>query len=80
MALKIIKHEKESSQNLVRRFSKRVKMSGLLRRARKNRFRKRVKSHNMQKKSALRREEKRKDYEKMIKMGKIQEKKFIKRR
>jgi len=73
MPLEIKKEERETSQNLVRRFSKRVKMSGLLLRARKIRFEDREKSKNMRRKSALRREEKKKEYDTLIKMGKIQE-------
>lgn len=76
MALGIKKEERETSQNLVRRFSKRVKQSGILMRARKNRFKQREKSKNMKKESALRREEKKKEYENMIKMGKGEELKF----
>jgi hypothetical protein len=73
MVLEIKKQEKESSQNLVRRFSKRMKLSGILLRARKKRFHEREKSHQMKKKSALRREELRKEYEKLQKLGKIEE-------
>ncbi len=80
MALEIKKQEKESSQNLVRRFSKRVKLSGILLRARKNRFYERTKSQQMRKRSALRREELKKEYEKLEKLGKIKEEKFLRRR
>ena len=73
MPLEIKKAERETSQNLVRRFSKHVKMSGLLLRARKIRFKEREKSKNMRRRSALRREEKKKEYDMLIKMGKIQE-------
>lgn len=68
--LEIKKEGRESSQNLVRRFSKRVKLSGILLRARKIRFQERTKSKNMKKRSALRREEKKKEYDKMMKMNK----------
>jgi len=70
MALEIKKQEKESSQGLARRFSKRVKLSGILLRARKGRFRDRIKSRQMRKRSALRREELKKEYEKLQKLGK----------
>lgn len=68
--LEIKKQEKENSQSLVRRFSKRVKKSGILFRARKLRFRKRGKSDQMKKRSALRREELRKEYLLAEKMNK----------
>lgn len=76
MPLEIKKEERETSQSLVRRFSKRVKQSGILLRARKNRFQERGKSKNMKKRSALRREEKRKEYETMIKMSKGEEPRY----
>jgi hypothetical protein len=69
MALKVKRKERENPQNLVRRFSKRLKKSGLLLRARKLRFRKREKSSQLKKRAALRREEKKKEYEKMRKLG-----------
>jgi len=70
MALEIKKQDRETSQSLVRRFSKRIKKSGILYRVRKSRFKARVKSHQMKKRSALRREELRKEYEKAEKMNK----------
>ena len=73
MPLEIKKQERETSQNLVRRFSRRVKLSGILIRARKNRFFKRPKSEQMQKKSALRKEELKKEYKRLEKLGKIKE-------
>jgi len=73
MPLEIKKEERESSQSLVRRFSRRVKLSGILMRARKLRYHTRGKSRNMMKKSALRREELRKEYEEQKKLGKIKE-------
>lgn len=80
MALEIKKEERETSQNLVRRFSRRIKQSGILLRARKSRFRQKAKSPQMKKRSALRREELRKKYEKLEKLGKIDAKRNNKRR
>lgn len=70
MALEVRKKERESSQNLVRRFTKRVQQSGILRKARETRFRNREKSRNMGKKAALRREKMKGEYEKLKKLGK----------
>jgi len=70
MPLEIKKQERETSQNLVRRFSRRIKNSGILRRARKARFKIRPKSPQMKKRSALRREELRKEHERLEKLGK----------
>jgi len=71
MSLEIKKEGRETSQNLVRRFSRRVKQSGLLLRARKSRFWEKEKSPQMKKRSALRREQLRGEYEKLEKLGKI---------
>jgi len=70
MPLEIKKQERETSQNLIRRFSRRMKQSGILLAARKIRFFERQKSKQMKKRSALRREELRKQYELADKMGK----------
>ena len=77
MALEIKKEGRETPQNLVRRFSRRMKQSGILLRARKARFKEREKSKQMKKRSALRREELKKEYEKLEKLG---EKKDVKKR
>jgi len=71
MPLKIKKQERENSQSLVRRFSRRIKQSGILISARKACFHSRPKSKQMRKRSALRRETLRKEYEKKEKMGKV---------
>lgn len=70
MALEIRKKERETSQSLVRRFTKSVQQSGILVRARKTRFRVRKKSDDMQKKAALRRIKMKKEYEILKKLGK----------
>lgn len=71
MPLEAIKQEKETSQSLIRRFTKRLQRSGLLNRARKNRFRQKPKSKQMAKRAAMRREEVKKKYEQAKKMGKL---------
>jgi ribosomal protein S21 len=71
MALEIRKQEKENSQSLIRRFSKSVKLSGILLEARKRRFTERGKSRQMKKRSALRREQLKMEYKKLEKLGKI---------
>lgn len=80
MVLEVKKNERETSQGLVRRFSRRMKKSGILLRVRKSRFQKKEKSNQMKKRSALRREESRKEYEKLEKMGKIVERRRGRRR
>jgi len=70
MAIEVRKKERETSQNLIRRFGRSVKQSGILVRARKLRFRVRGKSDDMKKRAALRRIEMEKNYERLKKMGK----------
>lgn len=74
MVLEVKKQERETSQDVIRRFTKRIQQSGLLLRARKIRFRARRKSRQMKKRAALRREEIKKEYAKLKKLGKIEQK------
>ncbi|MBU0476918.1 30S ribosomal protein S21 [Patescibacteria group bacterium] len=69
MAIEIRRKEKENSQSLIRRFSRRIQRSGILRRVRKKQFKARPKSRQMKKKAALRREELRIEYQKIKKLG-----------
>jgi hypothetical protein len=55
MVLEVKKKERESSQNLVHRFTKVIRQSGILLDVRKKQFRKRSKSTLAKKRSALRR-------------------------
>jgi len=69
MGIEAKKQERETSQSLIRRFTKRVQKSGVLRQARENRYHKRSKSHQMRKRAALRREQLRKEYQRLKKLG-----------
>lgn len=69
--LEVKKQPTESSQALVRRFTRGMQQSGILFGARKRQFLQRTKSPNAQKKAALRREQSRKEYEKLKKLGKL---------
>lgn len=71
MPLEAKKQDRENSQSLVRRFSTKMKKSGILISARKNRFFGKPKSKQMKKRSALRREVLRKEYKKKEKLGKL---------
>ena len=71
MPLKVERQPKESSQNLIRRFTQKVRLSGILLEVRKRQFWQRPKSRQLKKRSALRREEKKREYEKLKKLGKI---------
>jgi len=57
MPVQVTKKQKETSQNLVHRFTKTVRQSGVLLQIRKNRFFNRAKSDLANKRSALRRVE-----------------------
>ncbi len=70
MPLKVQKQGRESSWNLIRRFSQKIRKSGLLVETRKRMFKRKKKSHQLKKRSALRREQKKKEYERLKKMGK----------
>lgn len=69
MVIEAKKQERETSQSLIRRFTKRVQKSGVLRQAREKRYRKRTKSEQMGKRAALRREQLRKEYQRLKKLG-----------
>ncbi len=69
MALEVKRKDRESSQSLVRRFSGRLKRSGILARARKRKFRERKKSKQMKRRALLRRETIKKEYERKKKLG-----------
>ena len=72
MALEIRKKEKETSQNLIRRFTKRIQQSGILVQARKNMFKRRQESDEAKKRAALRRVELKKQYQILKKLGKLE--------
>lgn len=71
MPLEVKKQNRETTQSLVRRFTKAVQGSGILLRARKIRFKSREKSEGMKKRTALRRLTKKGEYEKLKKLGKV---------
>lgn len=74
MSLEITKQSRETSQGLVRRFTRSVQQSGILIRARKTRFKLRKKSSNMQQRAALRKIEKKIDFERLKKLGELDKK------
>ena len=70
MALEVKRKEKETSQNLVHRFTKVVRQSGVLLEIRSKQFHKRAKSALAKKRSALRRVELRAERRKAEKLAK----------
>ncbi len=73
MPLEIKKQERETSQSLIRRFSKRIKQSGIILEVRRRRFKNRTKSRPMRQRSALRRLDAQKEYKRKVKLGEIEE-------
>ncbi len=74
MPLEVKKQERENTQSLIRRFTKAIKRSGILKEARKRRFRQRPLSEKTKKNNALRKLKLRKEYEKKDKLGLIKNK------
>ncbi len=69
--IEVQKKEKETSASLLRRFSRRVQQSNILRYARAKRFNKRAKSKLQTKIDALKRVKKQKRMQYLKKIGKI---------
>lgn len=71
--VEVEKNANENTANLVRRFTKRVRDAGILKRVRKIRYNERKPSKYIKKKETLKRLLKKAEYEKLIKLGKITE-------
>jgi len=69
MAIEVKRKPRESVSAMLRRFTRKVQLSGILLSARKARFQKSVRSKNLRKKDALYREKARKEREKMERLG-----------
>ena len=72
MGIEVRKQNRETSQSLARRFTRRIQRSGILFRARSIRYRRRPQSRQVKKRAALRKEELKKEYEKLRKLGKLE--------
>lgn len=71
--VQVSKQNNENTMGIIRRFTKRVQGSGVLRRARSVRYFDRPLSKLLRKKKALKSIEKRETREELIKLGKIEE-------
>ena len=71
--VEVEKNNNESSANVIRRFTKRVQGAGIVPKVRGGRYYARVKSRNIQRVSKLKKLVKREVYEKLVKLGKVQE-------
>lgn len=70
--IELRKKDKETSANLLRRFTKKVRQSGVLMKARKNMFCIRPKNKRKTKESALRRNKLKELRAEMVKLGEIE--------
>ena len=70
--IELRKKDRETSANLLRRFTKKVRQSGVLMKARKNMFRRRPQNKRKVKVSALRRNMLREMRAEMVKLGEIE--------
>jgi len=71
--VEVTKNNQESTANLIRRFTKRMQGSGVMMRLRKNRYYTRQKSSGVHRAKKLVKLENKEQYEKLLKLGKIQE-------
>lgn len=74
--IEVTKKDRESSESLIRRFSRRIQQSGVLVRARKIRFRAEEKSKRELREGAMYKMKVRKVVSKLKKMGKFDEENF----
>lgn len=71
--VEVEKNNNESSANVIRRFTKRVQGAGIVPKVRGGRYFTRIKSSNVRRASKLKKLLKRESYERLVKLGKIQE-------
>ncbi len=71
--VEVKKNNQESTANLIRRFTKRVQGSGVLNRLRKHRYHEREKSPLVHRAGKLKKLANKVEYEKLLKLGKVQE-------
>lgn len=69
--IEVKKNEKETTLNLIRRFTKKVQNSGILKIARQSQFKKRQESDLLKKKRAIKSTRRKKRMEYLWKLGKI---------
>ena len=69
--IEVKKNQNENNASIVRRFSRRIKESGIIRKVKSSRYNVRKESKLIIKRGALKRIQKRKEIEKLKKLGKI---------
>lgn len=78
--VQVNKQSNENTVGMIRRFTKRMQGSGVLRRARSIRYHGRPLSKLLQKKQMLKKISRREKREELIKLGKIEERPYLKKR
>lgn len=71
--VQVEKNQNESTSNVIRRFTKRVQGAGIIPKVRGGRYFTRIKSRNVQKFARLKKLGRKEEYEKLLKLGKVQE-------
>ncbi len=71
--VEVTKNNNETTSSVIRRFTKRVQESGIIKRAKSLRYNERSKSQYVQKKKALKRIAKRSETERLRRLGKIED-------
>lgn len=71
--VQVEKNTNESSANVIRRFTKRMQGSGIIPRMRGERYYARTKSDNVRRSARLKKLDKKAEYERLLKLGKVQE-------
>lgn len=74
--IEVKKKDRESSESLIRRFSRRVQQSGVLVQARRSRFRAEEKTKREMRQGAMYKEKVKKVVDRLKKMGKFDEENF----
>lgn len=69
--VQVEKNKNESSANVIRRFTKRMQGSGIIRRMRDRRYYKREKSGNVRRAERLKKLGKKQEFERLYKLGKV---------
>ena len=71
--VRVEKNSNENTMGVIRRFTKRVKGAGILRRVRSIRYHSRPKSSFLEKKKRLASLKRKETYEELLKLGKVEE-------
>ncbi len=71
VVIEVNKNQNENNASILRRFSRRIQESGIIRKVKSSRYNKRKESKLIQKRGALKKIERRKEIEVLKKLGKI---------